>query len=103
MSHRLIYLFAVILPFSVITTLALMDVGYIGVLKPHFQTWGGGQVFMDLVILALLSCIWMVYDSKKQGLPVWPFLLITLVVGAFGPLLYLVVREFRPDPLALRN
>ncbi len=41
MSARFIALVAVILLFGVLTALALMDVGYFGILKPHFQSWGG--------------------------------------------------------------
>jgi hypothetical protein len=96
MSGRLIALTLVIVGFGVITTLALLDVGYFGILKPHFLSWGGAQVFADLVILAVLACRWMVMDARERGLPAWPFILTTLVAGSFGPLFYLVARELRP-------
>jgi hypothetical protein len=95
MSGRLIVLVAVTVAFAVLTGLALMDVGYLGILKPHFLSWGGAQVFIDLVILAVLACIWMLRDAPERGLSAWPFIAITLVAGSFGPLLYLVVRELR--------
>ena len=95
MTTRSILLFAVILGFGVLTALALNDVGYFGILAPHFQSWGGAQVFADLAILAVMACIWMGGDARAHGLPAWPFLLITLVAGSFGPLLYLAVRELR--------
>lgn len=95
MSARFVFLCIVLVGFSVLTSLALMDVGYFGILKPHFQSWGGAQVFCDLVIVCILSCIWMSYDAPERGLPAWPFILITLVAGSFGPLLYLAVRELR--------
>jgi hypothetical protein len=95
MSSRLVVLLAVIAGFGVLTALALMDVGYFGILSPHFQSWGGAQVFFDLVIACLLACIWMMSDARERGLAAWPFVLITLVMGSFGPLLYLVVREVR--------
>lgn len=72
-----------------------MDVGYLGILKPHFLSWGAAQVFADLVILAVLACVWMVKDAPQRGLSAWPFVLITLVAGSFGPLCYLAVRELR--------
>jgi uncharacterized membrane protein YqjE len=95
MSGRLFVLLLVIAGFGVLSVLALMDVGYLGILAPHFRSWGGAQVFADLVILAVLACSWMLRDSRERGLSAWPFILITLVAGSFGPLLYLVVRELR--------
>jgi len=95
MSGRLIVLFSVIAGFAVLTTLALMDVGYLGILEPHFRSWGAGQVFADLVILAVLACTWMVKDAPERGMPAWPFIVLTFAAGSFGPLLYLVVRELR--------
>jgi len=95
MSGRLIALVVILIAFGVLSTLALVDVGYFGILEPHFRSWGGAQVFVDLVIVGVLACIWMSYDARERGLSAWPFILITLVAGSFGPLLYLVVRELR--------
>ena len=96
MTGRFAVLLLVIAAFGVLTTLALMDVGYLGIIAPHFRSWGGAQVFTDLAILALLACVWMTRDARESGLPAWPFILITLAAGSFGPLLYLAVRELRP-------
>lgn len=95
MPIRLIVLVLVIASFGVLSALALMDVGYFGILEPHFQSWGGAQVFVDLVIVAVLASIWMSKDARERGLSAWPFILITVFAGSFGPLLYLVVRELR--------
>ena len=95
MTLRLVLLLAAIFGLGVLTVLAVMDVGYFGILEPHFQTWGGAQVFVDLVIACLLAVIWMVYDSSRSGVPAWPFIIVTLGAGSFGPPLYLVVRELR--------
>jgi hypothetical protein len=95
MSVRLTLLFVVIGLFGVLTAFALADVGYFGIIEPHFQTWGGGQVFADLAILAVLGCIWMVADARSSGVNPWPFVALTLVGGSFGPLTYLVVRELK--------
>ena len=95
MSVRLIVLLLVVATFGVLTVLALMDVGYTGIIEPHFRSWGGAQVFFDLVIVATLACLWMINDARERGLSVWPFILITLVAGSFGPLLYLINRELR--------
>ena len=95
MPGRFFILVLVIAAFGVLTALALMDVGYFGILEPHFKSWGGAQVFFDLVIACLLACIWMSHDAPQRGLSAWPFILITLVAGSFGPLTYLVVRQLR--------
>jgi hypothetical protein len=95
MSARLIVLVAVIGGFALLTALALLDVGYFGILKPHFLSWGAGQVFADLVIALTLACIWMVNDARAHGMSARPFIAVTLVAGSFGPLAYLVVRELR--------
>ena len=95
MSARSIVVLAVIAAFGVLSTLALLDVGYFGILAPHFKSWGGAQVFSDLVIMCVLGCIWMSRDARERGLTVWPFIVMTVFLGSFGPLLYLVAREPR--------
>jgi Terpene cyclase DEP1 len=93
MSHRSIMLLLVIVAFGALSALALQDVGYFGIIAPHFRSWGGAQVFADLTILAVLFCIWMVRDARSRGVAAWPFILLTVFLGSFGPLIYLVVRE----------
>jgi hypothetical protein len=95
MSGRLMTLIIVIVAFTVLTAVAVMDAGYIGVFMSSFQNWSGAQIFTDLAIMCVLACIWMVIDARERGLVAWPFILITLAAGSFGPLLYLVVREMR--------
>lgn len=95
MSVRLPVLLFVIALFAALTVLALRDVGYLGIFAPHFQSWGGGQVFADLAILCLASCVWMVADARERGIASWPFVALTLAAGSFGLLGYLVLRELR--------
>ena len=95
MSGRLLLLFVVVAMFGVLSALAVVDVGYLGIIAPHFQSWGGGQVFADLVILAVLAVMWMVKDARERGLTAWPFIVVTVFAGSFGPLFYLIARELR--------
>lgn len=95
MSARLVVLLVVLVLFGALSGMALLDVGYLGIIEPHFQSWGAGQVLADLVILAVLSCFWMHGDAPTRGLSAWPFIVLTLVAGSFGPLTYLLVRELR--------
>jgi hypothetical protein len=95
MSARLLLLIVVIALFGALSAVALMDVGYLGIIAPHFQSWGAGQVFADLVILAVLGCAWMVDDGRARGINPWPYVIVTVFTGSFGILFYLVARELR--------
>ncbi|MDO8288352.1 MAG: DUF2834 domain-containing protein [Parvibaculum sp.] len=95
MSGRFIALILVIAGFGALSAMALLEVGYIGIFEQHLQNWAGMQVLTDLVIVCLLAMIWMVQDARKSGITVWPFLVMTLALGSFGPLFYLAFRELR--------
>lgn len=95
MSPRLLALLVVTGLFAALSAVALLDVGYLGIVAPHFRSWGAGQVFADLVILAALGCLWMIEDGRARGINPWPFVLLTLLGGSFGVLFYLVLRELR--------
>lgn len=95
MSARLILLLVVTAAFGALSAMALMDVGYLGIIEPHFQAWGPGQVFTDLVIALIIALVFISDDARSRGINPWPFVAITLVAGSFGPLLYLIVRELR--------
>lgn len=97
--QRLLPLSLVLLAFGALSTVALLDVGYWGIIAPHFQNWGAAQVLADLVILALLSCLWMINDARQRNVSPWPYIGLTLVAGSFGPLFYLLVRELREQKL----
>ena len=74
------------------TAAALWQHGYWGILAPHFQSWGGAQVLLDLVIALVLVLTWLWNDARTSGRNPWPWIGITLVAGSFGPLLYLLTR-----------
>ena len=95
MSLRLVALIAVILAFGALSAQALMDVGYLGIFLGPLESWAGTQVLFDLVIVCVLAIIWMVRDAKVSGVNPWPFIVLTLAAGSFGPLFYLVVRELK--------
>lgn len=82
----------VTLLFGALTLYALTQVGYIGIFDYHRHSPAGWQVIADLVIVCTLAIVWMVLDSRKIGRNPWPFVLITVLAGAFGPLAYLLTR-----------
>lgn len=79
------------------TAAALWQHGYWGILAPHFQSVGGGQVLADLVIALSLVMVWMWRDARASGRNIWPWLVLTLVAGSFGPLGYLLTRRIRQE------
>ncbi len=95
MTARLLMLITVTVAFGVLSAIAVADVGYFGIIEPHFKSWGAAQVFWDLVIVLVLAVIWMVNDARGRGLNPWPYVVLTFAAGSFGPLLYLIVRELR--------
>ena len=103
MSMSLVLLILVSVVFGALTAVALLDVGYLGIFLPHFQSWGAAQVFFDLVILAALACVWMVNDARARGRNPWPFVALTLVAGCFGVLFYLIGGELRGRSRAVRQ
>jgi hypothetical protein len=100
MSTRLLLLVVVIGLFGAASALALREVGYFGILEPHFKSFGEFQVLADLAILAVLGCIWMTEDARARGVASWPFVVVTVFAGSFGVLLYLVTRELRSGVIA---
>jgi hypothetical protein len=86
-------LWVTLLAFGALTTAALWQGGLWGIFEPHFKTFGGGQVFADLVIALTLAIVWMWHDAKATGRTAWPWIVATLLLGSFGPLAYLLTRK----------
>ncbi len=79
--------------FGALSAVALWQVGYLGILLPHFQSFGAGQVLADLVIALTLFMVWMWHDAKATGRNPWPWIAATIALGSFGPLVYLLTRK----------
>lgn len=79
--------------FGTLTATALWYHGYWGILAPHFQSFGAAQVLADLVIALTLVMTWVWQDAKAIGRNPWPWLIATLALGSFGPLIYLLTRK----------
>ncbi|MES0874720.1 DUF2834 domain-containing protein [Sinimarinibacterium thermocellulolyticum] len=95
----LVVLGLITLDFAALTVYALMEHGYVGLFAYQLATPAGWQVLADLVIVCLLAMAWMIADARRSGRTVWPYLLLTVFGGSFGPLLYLLVGllDSRPD------
>lgn len=86
-------LLVVLVLFGLLTAVALRQHGYWGILEPHFRTFGAAQVFADLVIALTIIMVWMWRDARATGRNPWPWIGMTLVLGSFGPLIYLLTRR----------
>ena len=76
--------------FSLLTVAAVIQYGFIGIFSEAFQNFATIQIFVDLLIALIFVLIWMWFDAKKNNRPFWPWALVTLAVGSFGPLFYLL-------------
>ncbi|MBV1887228.1 MAG: DUF2834 domain-containing protein [Parvibaculaceae bacterium] len=83
----------ILIPFTVLSVYALWDVGYIGIWDYQRHSSAGWQVIVDLIIAIALILVWLVPDARKEGKNPWPWVLLTLVTGSFGPLIYLIFRK----------
>ena len=86
-------LIVVLLAFSALTAVAILEGGPQGIFAVAFANAAGMQLFFDLVIALLLFLVWMWGDAKATGRNPWPWIAITLAIGSFGPLLYLITRK----------
>ncbi|MFN0162457.1 MAG: DUF2834 domain-containing protein [Burkholderiales bacterium] len=86
-------LIAVLLAFAALSGKALWQHGYWGLFEPLLKSSAGVQVLVDLVIALSLFLVWMFRDAKTSGRNPWPWLVVTLTLGSFGPLLYLLANK----------
>ena len=80
-----------LIPFSALTVYALVDVGPAQIFATQLSSSGGLQVWVDLLIAIVLILMWMVPDARRKGRRAWPYVLLALAAGSFGPLLYLAL------------
>ena len=91
-------LIIILVLFGALSAAALWQHGYWGIVAPHVQSFAGGQVLADLVISLTLVMVWMWRDAKATGRTAWPWIVATLVLGSFGPLVYLLTRKPNVSP-----
>lgn len=90
-------LIAGVIALMIPTVLAVMQVGFFGIFASITDSWASVQIFVDLFIVCVLAIVWMVIDARARGRIVWPWVVVTLIAGGFGPLGYLLVGQFRPS------
>ncbi len=88
---------ATLFAFGVLTGVAVWKEGVIGIFSSITSSYGSMQIFVDLVIALVFVMVWMWRDAKTIGRSVWPWIVLTLVAGSFGPLLYLLTRKSKSE------
>ena len=90
----------ILILFGGLSAAALWQHGYWGIVEPHFQSLGGAQVLADLIIALVIVMVWMWRDAKATGRNIWPWIALTLTLGSFGPLIYLLTRSSTREELS---
>ncbi len=95
MTAKTLVLALVLSLFTAFTCYGVAVHGVLGFFEAFGSTTAGVIVFTDLVIALTLTMLWMSSDARERGLPLWPYVLLTLAFGSVGPLSYLIHRELR--------
>jgi hypothetical protein len=88
----------VLVAFGAFNTYVALHEGYWSVFPP-FRSLAQTQMFVDLAIALGLFDLWLIGDWKRSGRPMWVlvvFLLLPILVGSIGPLVYLLLRDDSP-------
>lgn len=84
-------LFLAFAAFGAFSLYAMWAVGYVGIWQAGMASVGAWQLLVDFVITSFILLGFIARDAKATGRTVWPYALITLAAGSFGPLLYLLL------------
>ena len=84
------FILPITIAFTCLSGVALWEHGYWGIWKPLFTTWSGAQVLADLVIALSFVMSWVYRDARAKGRAYVPWVVATLLLGSFGPLLYVL-------------
>ncbi|WP_395670013.1 DUF2834 domain-containing protein [Rhodoferax sp.] len=87
-------LLVVLIAFGAQTAFALYQVGSVQeLLLVHLRHAAGWQIFLDLVITMVLLLVFIQRDAEATGRRFWPWAVLSLLVGSFGPLLYFLLAK----------
>lgn len=95
MTGKRSILWCVLVAFLGLTAFAVEQHGYLGFFELAAANWATRLLFVDLSIALGLILVWMYLDSRERGASFLPYVAVTLLLGAAGPLLYLIRRPER--------
>lgn len=104
MSKKEIGLWCVMADFVALTAYAVFSEGYFAFIPVALELasssiWGV-QIVFDFLIAMTVALGWCIADARRRNLGYWPFVALTLTLGAIGPLAYLIHRERVSRPAA---
>lgn len=86
-------LLIITIAFGILTAYSVSQFGFIGIFSEGLQNAATLQIFVDLILCALFIIVWLRHDTKQTGRSFIFWTVVTLAIGAFGPLLYLLTRK----------
>ena len=93
MNAKQIGLSLVLADFAGLSAYAVYEYGVVGLFQAVTANIATTTAFVDLVIALTLVMAWMWRDARDRGVSALPYVVLTLMAGSVGPLLYLIRRE----------
>jgi hypothetical protein len=87
----------VLIAFGIQGLYIMGHIGYWAIWTNNLNHLAGQQALADLCIALSFVMVWMWRDAKATGRNVWPWIVLTLAAGSFGPLIYLLTRKSTKD------
>ena len=86
----------ILVPFTGLTAAAFVSDGSGGFAQAITHNLTSLQIWLDLVIAMLFWCGWVMRDARASGRSGLPWAIGALIVGAFAPLVYMIVQQRWP-------
>lgn len=83
--------------FALFTAAVVAHTGLLGFYRQLLDSPAAWQTLVDIGIALTLVLVWMHQDARRSGRAFWPWVPVTLALGSFGPLLYLLRRPAGGD------
>ncbi len=90
---RLFILVVLFVAFTAYTLFVMAGHGILGFVELALREPWGLQLFLDLLLMLALFSTWIWGDAKSRNLPSWPYMILSLLMGSMGALVYLLHRE----------
>ncbi|HUI27102.1 MAG TPA: DUF2834 domain-containing protein [Candidatus Kryptonia bacterium] len=92
MNAKQIGIGVVLADFVALNAYVVYQYGYVGFIELVTANAATTAALVDLVIALSMVTVWMVRDARERGVSSIPYVILTLVLGSVGPLLYLFRR-----------